>query len=76
MIAIGYDYGTTTSWMTAWSENDRRPRIVSMPSALLLRSDEYIFGEHAIAQSNTEGKFIKSPKRYIVDKRKTLCGDL
>lgn len=75
MIAIGYDYGTTTSWMTAWSENDRRPRIVSMPSALLLRSDEYIFGEHAIAQSNTEGKFIKSPKRYIVDKRKTHFRD-
>ena len=70
MIAIGYDYGTTTSWMTAWSENDGHPRIVSMPSALLLRPNEYIFGEHAIAQANTEGKFIKSPKRYIVDKKK------
>ncbi len=71
MIAIGYDYGTTTSWMTAWSEKDKSQRVVSMPSALLLRqnSNEYIFGDNAIAQANTTGEFIKSPKRYIVEKK-------
>jgi molecular chaperone DnaK (HSP70) len=66
MLAIGYDYGTTTSWMTVW-DGERRGN-ASMPSALLLRRNpnEVVFGEEAVCQIDT-GDFVKSPKRYIVD---------
>ena len=68
MLAIGYDYGTTTSWMTVW-DGERRWN-ASMPSALLLRSstNEIIFGAEATYQIGT-GDFVKSPKRYIADKK-------
>ena len=68
MLAIGYDYGTTTSWMTVW--DGERKGNASMPSALLLRRNpnEVIFGEEAVCQIDT-GDFVKSPKRYIVDKK-------
>ena len=68
MLAIGYDYGTTTSWMTVW--DGERKGYASMPSALLLRRNpnKVVFGEEAVCQIYT-GDFVKSPKRYIVDKK-------
>lgn len=68
MIAIGYDYGTTTSWMAMIRDLHKSSQLVSMKSSLFLddRSDERRFGEAALRSRNDAGKYVESPKGFIV----------
>ncbi|MDH6341905.1 hypothetical protein M2480_000568 [Parabacteroides sp. PFB2-12] len=66
MIAIGYDYGTTTSWMATLKENGES-KLASMCSDLFLcnNGNNLLFDEHALRSRGTQGAYIKSPKRFI-----------
>lgn len=67
MIIIGYDYGTTTSWLSV-ARNMELPQVTSMKSSLLIANNgnSLLFGDNAI-QSKSHGTFIKSPKKFIVE---------
>lgn len=69
MKAIGYDYGTTTSWMAVY-ESAQPPLLKSEPSAAMVKrnGNEITYGTNAILASNGEGSFVSSPKRYLVGK--------
>lgn len=70
MKAIGYDYGTTTSWMAVYSPAPNPILLKSKPSAAMLKNNgnEIIYGTNAILASDGEGSFVSSPKRYLVEK--------
>lgn len=69
MLAIGYDYGTTTSWLVTMGEDLSLAPPVFMRSALFLRnnSNEMLFGDYALCCEDSTGTFIKSPKRFLIE---------
>lgn len=72
MIAIGFDYGTTTSWIAKMSTAQYTPSLASLKSAVFITEGGEIFcGEEAVVRNGTPGHYINSPKRYIVNSE---CG--
>lgn len=69
MLAIGYDYGTTTSWLVTMREDLSLAPPVSMRSALFLRNNgnEMVFGDYALCCEGSTGTFIKSPKQFVIE---------
>ena len=68
MLAIGIDYGTTTSWIAKMSSSMRVPSLTSLKSAVFVTNGGEIFcGEDAVVRNGTSGHYINSPKRYIVN---------
>lgn len=69
MIAIGVDYGTTTSWVARLSDRDPRPLLASMRSALFIANDgnDIFFGNDAVTREGGDGIYINSPKNYVVN---------
>lgn len=69
MLAIGYDYGTTTSWLVTMREDLSFASPVSMRSALFLQNNgnKMLFGEYALCSEGSTGTFIKSPKQFMVE---------
>lgn len=65
MIIIGYDYGTTTSWLSV-ARNMDSPQIICKKSSLLITDTKLIFGDEAITNQD-QGIFIESPKKYIIN---------
>ncbi len=65
MIIVGYDYGTTTSWLSV-ARDLNSPRISSMKSSLLIDGESLYYGTDAIMRQS-EGIFINSPKKFIVN---------
>lgn len=70
MKAIGYDYGTTTSWMAVYGSARNTTLLKSKPSAAMVKrnGNEITYGTNAILASDGEGSFVSSPKRYLVEK--------
>lgn len=69
MIAIGIDYGTTTSWIAKMSTGQYTPSLASLKSAVFITNsgDKIFCGEEAVVRNGTPGHYINSPKRYIVN---------